>query len=102
MVLVLVVYATAVDSTNNLSPGLAPLLIGLTVTATHMMCIPYTGTSINPARSLGPAVVTGTFDTNHWVFWVGPLIGGVLGGVVYNYVLRNENTFKPVNTNGEA
>ena len=88
MMLVLVVYATAVDSANRISPGLAPLMIGLTVTAAHLVCIPYTGTSINPARSLGPIIVTGTLDTNHWVFWVGPLVGGVFGGVVYNFVFR--------------
>ena len=43
MMLVLVVYATAVDSANRISPGLAPLIIGLTVTAAHLVCIPYTG-----------------------------------------------------------
>jgi len=100
MMLVLVVYATAVDSANKVSPGLAPLLIGLTVTAAHLVCIPYTGTSINPARSLGPLVVTGTFDINHWVFWVGPLVGGVLGGILYNFVLRNNRQFYAVSTNG--
>jgi glycerol uptake facilitator-like aquaporin len=84
-----VLFATAVDSANKISPGLAPLLIGLTVTAAHLVCIPYTGTSINPARSLGPVLVTGTFDINHWVFWVGPLVGGVLGGVIYTFVFRN-------------
>ena len=88
MMLVLVVYATAVDSANRISPGLAPLMIGLTVTAAHLVSIPYTGTSINPARSLGPIIVMGTLDTNHWVFWVGPLVGGVFGGVVYNFVFR--------------
>ena len=89
MVLVLVVYATAVDSANRISPGLAPLLIGLTVTAAHLVCIPYTGTSINPARSLGPVLVMGSLDVDHWVFWVGPLVGGAIGGIVYNFILRN-------------
>ena len=90
MVLVLVVYATAVDSANRISPGLAPLLIGLTVTAAHLVCIPYTGTSINPARSLGPVLVMGSLDIDHWVFWVGPLVGGVVGGIVYKFILRND------------
>ena len=90
MMLVLVVFSTAVDSNaNNVTPGLAPLIIGLTVTAAHLVCIPYTGTSINPARSVGPIIVNGTFDPDHWVFWVGPLIGGGLGGIVYNFLLRN-------------
>ena len=48
-----------------------------------------TGTSINPARSLGPMLVTGSFDTTHLVFWVGPLLGGWVGGMVYSNLLRN-------------
>ena len=84
---------------------LAPLLIGLTVTVSHLLLIPYTGTSINPARSLGPAFVSGTWD-HHWVgcgpnhllnlifvmkvFWIGPLMGGALAGVFYQYVLMNQ------------
>ena len=47
------------------------------------------GTSINPARSLGPALVTGSTG-DHWVFWVGPLLGGALGGVLYKFVLTNQ------------
>ncbi|XP_011903736.1 PREDICTED: aquaporin-2 isoform X5 [Cercocebus atys] len=48
--------------------------------------IHYTGCSMNPARSLAPAVVTGKFD-DHWVFWIGPLVGAILGSLLYNYVL---------------
>jgi len=89
MVLVLVVYASAVDSANKTAPMVAPLLIGLTVTVAHLVLMPYTGTSINPARSLGPALVSGTYD-HHWVFWVGPLLGGALGGVLYKFVFTNQ------------
>ncbi|XP_073862912.1 aquaporin-2 isoform X4 [Macaca fascicularis] len=53
----------------------------LAVNAIH-----YTGCSMNPARSLAPAVVTGKFD-DHWVFWIGPLVGAILGSLLYNYVL---------------
>ena len=88
MLLVLVVFSTAVDSANRTAPGLAPLLIGLTVTAAHLVLIPYTGTSINPARSLGPAVVGGRW-AEHWVFWVGPLAGGAVGGALYTGVFSN-------------
>merc|ERR1719317_999841 len=88
-VLVLVVYASAVDSANKTAPMVAPLLIGLTVTVAHLVLMPYTGTSINPARSLGPALVTGATG-DHWVFWVGPLLGGALGGVLYKFVLTNQ------------
>ena len=86
MLLVLVVFATAVDQSRGVAPGLAPLLIGLTVTAAHVVLIPYTGTSINPARSLGPALVRGVWE-DHWVFWVGPLLGGALGGLIYTFAL---------------
>merc|ERR1711983_737014 len=88
MLLVLVVHASAVDGGNKTSPMVAPLLIGLTVTVAHLVLMPYTGTSINPARSLGPALITGTMD-HHWVFWVGPLLGGALGGLLYKFVFTN-------------
>ena len=89
MVLVLVVYATAVDKRNNSSPMLPPLLIGLTVPLAHLLLIPYTGTSINPARSLGPAIVANVWK-DHWVFWIGPILGGAIGGVLYRFVLMNK------------
>ena len=89
MVLVLVVYATAVDKRNNSSPMLPPLLIGLTVSVAHLLLIPYTGTSINPARSLGPAIVANVWK-DHWVFWIGPILGGAIGGVLYRFVLMNK------------
>eukprot|EP00090_Calanus_glacialis_P009676 TRINITY_DN18074_c0_g1_i1.p1 TRINITY_DN18074_c0_g1~~TRINITY_DN18074_c0_g1_i1.p1 ORF type:complete len:237 (+),score=57.55 TRINITY_DN18074_c0_g1_i1:57-767(+) len=88
MLLVLVVYATAVDTGNKTAPMVAPLVIGLTVTAAHLVLMPYTGTSINPARSLGPALVSQT-TADHWVFWVGPLLGGALGGVLYRFGMMN-------------
>jgi len=90
MLLVLVVFATAVDKRNNSSPMLPPLLIGLTVTVAHLLLIPYTGTSINPARSLGPAIVANIWK-DHWVFWIGPLLGGAIGGVLYRFVFMNND-----------
>lgn len=89
MMLVLVVYASAVDPKTKAAPGVAPILIGFTVAAAHLVCITYTGTSINPARSLGSAVFSGVW-ADHWVFWVGPLVGGALGGFLYNFVFRNK------------
>eukprot|EP00092_Neocalanus_flemingeri_P049794 GFUD01057349.1.p1 GENE.GFUD01057349.1~~GFUD01057349.1.p1 ORF type:complete len:264 (+),score=76.83 GFUD01057349.1:106-897(+) len=97
MLLVLVVYASAVDTGNKTSPMVAPLLIGLTVTAAHLVLMPYTGTSINPARSLGPALVSST-TADHWVFWVGPLLGGALGGVLYRFGMMNTESVKPQTT----
>merc|ERR1712080_295522 len=55
--LVMVVFSTAVEEKTKVSPGLAPLMIGVQVTAPHLVLIPYTGVSIKPARSLGPLVV---------------------------------------------
>ena len=89
MILVLVVYATAVDKNNKSSPMLPPLLIGLTVSVAHLLLIPYTGTSINPARSFGPAIVGNNWE-KHWVFWIGPLLGGAIGGVLYRFVFMND------------
>jgi len=59
-----------------------PMMIGLTVTLAHVLLIPYTGCSINPARSLGPAVVMGDM-TDQWIFWAGPLGGGLLAGLFH-------------------
>ena len=80
--LVFVIFATAVDSRG---PGhLAPIAIGLTVLVDHLFGVPVTGASMNPARSFGPALVAGAWE-NHWVFWIGPLVGGGLAGIVYEF-----------------
>ncbi len=72
--------------------GLAPLAIGLCLTLIHLISIPITNTSVNPARSTGPAIVVaagGDFWAlgQLWLFWVAPLIGGLLGGLFYNAIL---------------
>jgi len=86
--LVLVVFAVAGDPSNSPTvKGSGPLAIGLTVGACHLFAVPLTGSSMNPARSLGPAAVMGDF-TSHWVYWVGPLLGGVAGALVYQIVFR--------------
>jgi len=90
--LIMVIYASAVDSNNKSAPMLPPLLIGLTVTVAHLVLMPYTGTSINPARSLGPAVISGNTKAlkDLWVFWIGPLLGGALGGFLYRFGMTNQ------------
>ncbi|XP_070515943.1 aquaporin AQPAn.G isoform X1 [Cardiocondyla obscurior] len=85
LILVLVVCG-ACDAAKPDSKGIAPLIIGLAVTVGHIVGIPRTGAGMNPARSLGSAVVMGTFD-NHWVYWIGPIMGGIAGALMYVHVI---------------
>jgi aquaporin Z len=78
----LFVIMGATDTRAN--GGFAPLAIGLTLTLIHLISIPVTNTSVNPARSTGPAVfVQGWALGQLWLFWVAPLLGGAIGAVVY-------------------
>lgn len=64
--------------------GFAPLAIGLMLALIHLISIPVTNTSVNPARSTGPALVVGGLALQQlWLFWVAPILGGLLGGFVY-------------------
>lgn len=67
--------------------GSKPLSIGLCVCGMILCAAPYTAASFNPARTLGPSIVSGDYN-NHWVFWVGPLAGGLIGGLFYHHVYR--------------
>src|SRR5438477_2066326 len=72
-------------ATDERAPkGFAPVAIGLCLTLIHLVGIPVTNLSVNPARSTGPAVFAGGWALQQlWMFWVAPLIGGVIGGVIY-------------------
>jgi aquaporin Z len=73
------------------NPGFAGLVIGLTLTVVHLIGIPLTGTSVNPARSLGPAlVVRGDAIRQVWLFIVAPLVGGALGALLFRTVIVEE------------
>jgi aquaporin Z len=75
-------------ATDKRAPqGLAPVAIGLCLTLIHLISIPVTNTSVNPARSTGVALFAGGWAlTQLWLFWIAPLIGGILGGSLYRWL----------------
>jgi aquaporin Z len=89
-VLTLVFVFVIMGTTDEKAPkGLAPLAIGLALALIHLICIPVTGTSVNPARSLGPAIFQGGWALSQlWVFIVAPLAGGAAGGALYHWLLE--------------
>jgi len=84
--LVFVVYGTAVDAR---APKIGGLAIGLTVTLDILFGGPFTGGAMNPARTFGPALASGHWN-NQIVYWIGPLLGGGLAGLVYGRFLSNQ------------
>ena len=67
--------------------GFAPIAIGLGLTLIHLIGIPVTNLSVNPARSTGPAIFAGGWAIEQlWLFWLAPLVGGSLGGAVYRWL----------------
>ncbi|MCL4517941.1 MAG: aquaporin [Thaumarchaeota archaeon] len=83
--LVLAVYGTIVDSR---APKIAGFGVGLAVLTDVLAGGPFTGAAMNPARAMGP-MIAGLFFPSYWyVYWVGPLLGGILAGLVYHYVLE--------------
>jgi aquaporin Z len=80
-------------ATDKKAPsGFGPLAIGLALTLIHLISIPVTNTSVNPARSTGVAIFQGTWALQQlWVFWLVPLVGGVIGGLIYRYLLQKNS-----------
>ena len=80
-------------STDARAPqGFAPLAIGLALTLIHLISIPVTNTSVNPARSTGVAVYVGNWALAQlWLFWVAPIVGAVLGARIYGYIGRSDS-----------
>lgn len=80
-------------ATDKRAPqGFAPIAIGLCLTLIHLISIPVTNTSVNPARSTGVAVFAGGWAVAQlWLFWIAPLIGGIIGGSIYRFLGHNES-----------
>jgi aquaporin Z len=84
-------------ATDSRAPaGFAGIAIGLTLTLIHLISIPITNTSVNPARATGPAVFVGGWALAQlWLFWVAPILGGILGGLIYRWLLEPASTRRP-------
>ncbi|MBF7955420.1 aquaporin Z [Rahnella victoriana] len=86
----LIVIHGATD--KRAAAGFAPVAIGLALTLIHLISIPVTNTSVNPARSTAVALFQGTWAIQQlWMFWLMPLVGGVVGGLIYRYILQSKD-----------
>jgi aquaporin Z len=86
---------------GNAPRGFAPLAIGLCLTLIHLISIPITNTSVNPARSTGPALFVGGWALQQlWLFWLAPLVGGAAGGAAYRWL--SPDAPAPVDVGGDA
>ena len=95
-ILVILFLVVILGSTDSRAPqGFAPIAIGLALTLIHLISIPVTNTSVNPARSTGPALIAGGLALHQlWLFWLAPLAGGAIGGTLYRG-LFDEAAAKP-------
>ncbi|MBN2592601.1 MAG: aquaporin Z [Sedimentisphaerales bacterium] len=91
IVMTLMFLLIIMGATDKRAPqGFAPIAIGLGLTLIHLISIPVTNTSVNPARSTGVAVFVGNWAVAQlWLFWVAPIIGAVIGGIIYRCLLGN-------------
>jgi aquaporin Z len=91
VVMTFIFLVVILGSTDGRAPkGFAPIAIGMALTLIHLISIPVTNTSVNPARSLGPAIFAGPeYLAQVWLFWVAPIIGAILGGLFYSSVLSD-------------
>ena len=87
IVMTLFFLLVILGSTDERAPkGFAPIAIGLCLTLIHLISIPVSNTSVNPARSTGPALFVGDWAVSQlWLFWAAPIIGAILAGVIYRY-----------------
>lgn len=94
VVLTFMFLVIIMGATDDRAPkGFAPIAIGLALTLIHLIAIPVTNVSVNPARSTGPALFAGGWALGQlWLFWVAPIIGGALGGIAYRTLLSSDET----------
>jgi len=88
VILTFIFLFVIMGATDKRAPaGFAPIAIGLCLTLIHLISIPVTNTSVNPARSTGPALFVGGWALEQlWLFWVAPIAGAILGGTIYKWL----------------
>ncbi|WP_274878623.1 aquaporin Z [Vibrio harveyi] len=93
VVMTMMFLIVIMGATDKRAPqGFAPIAIGLCLTLIHLISIPVTNTSVNPARSTGVAVFVGDWAVSQlWLFWVAPIVGGILGALIYKNLLGTES-----------
>ncbi|MGY0613950.1 aquaporin Z [Vibrio sp. FJH11] len=93
VVMTMMFLIVIMGATDKLAPqGFGPIAIGLCLTLIHLISIPVTNTSVNPARSTGVAIYVGDWAISQlWLFWIAPIIGGVLGAVIYKNLLASDS-----------
>lgn len=82
--LVFTIYMLAAE--KHRATFIAPVGIGLALFIAEMVGVQFTGGSLNPARSFGPCVVTATFDSEHWIYWLGPFLGAGIAWLFYRFI----------------
>lgn len=94
VVMTMMFLLVILGSTDKRAPqGFAPLAIGLCLTLIHLISIPVTNTSVNPARSTGVAVFVGDWALAQlWLFWVAPIVGALIGAAIYRFIGSQENS----------
>lgn len=78
---------------TSIPEPVAPLLIGITYAAVTLFAVPYSGASMNPSRSFGPALIGGVW-TKHWIYWFGPIFGGILGAALHELIFSAKASFE--------
>nr|WP_319535164.1 aquaporin Z [uncultured Vibrio sp.] len=93
IVMTMMFLIVIMGATDKRAPqGFGPIAIGLCLTLIHLISIPVTNTSVNPARSTGVAIYVGDWAISQlWLFWIAPVIGGVLGAIIYKNLLASDS-----------